>query len=53
MLCPKCGKNNDVVKDSRFVCSINKVRRRRKCLSCFFKFTTYEFIRKDKTNDIT
>ena len=40
MLCPFCKRDNDKVIDSR---SVNdSIRRRRQCLSCDSRFTTYE-----------
>ena len=44
MRCPICGKDNDKVVDSRSAQGGNVVRRRRKCLECGNKFTTYEEI---------
>lgn len=44
MRCPICGKDNDKVVDSRSAQGGNIVRRRRKCLQCGNKFTTYEEI---------
>ncbi len=42
MICPKCSQNNDKVIDSRFNKKLNKVRRRRECLNCGCRNTTYE-----------
>ena len=42
MRCPYCHKDNDRVVDSRSVQSADIVRRRRECLSCSKRFTTYE-----------
>lgn len=42
MKCPECGCEESKVIDSRP--SENKVRRRRECISCGFRFTTYEII---------
>jgi len=42
MLCPFCNKDNDRVVDSRVVQNGRVVRRRRECLSCSKRFTTYE-----------
>lgn len=42
MKCPKCGFNDSKVIDSRP--ADNKVRRRRECLECSERFTTYEII---------
>jgi transcriptional regulator NrdR family protein len=44
MQCPNCGQtNNSVVLDSRPL--RHTVRRRRKCLSCDERFSTYEYVR--------
>ncbi len=42
MRCPKCGNQDDKVIDSRVVRDGNVIRRRRVCLKCRFRFTTYE-----------
>ena len=42
MRCPKCGADNDQVVDSRANHEGNTIRRRRKCLTCGFRYTTYE-----------
>ncbi len=44
MLCPFCKKNNDKVIDSRATDRARAVRRRRECLQCSRRFTTYERI---------
>jgi transcriptional repressor NrdR len=44
MRCPICGKDHDKVVDSRTAQGGNIVRRRRRCLQCGHKFTTYEAI---------
>ena len=44
MKCPHCGFENSKVLDSRDV--DDGVRRRRQCLSCNSRFTTYERIQK-------
>jgi transcriptional repressor NrdR len=44
MRCPFCGKNKDMVINSRASSDRNVVRRRRLCLSCKQRFTTYERI---------
>jgi transcriptional repressor NrdR len=44
MKCPFCGGNEDSVIDSREGQEGNVVRRRRKCLKCERRFTTYERI---------
>jgi transcriptional regulator NrdR family protein len=42
MKCPYCGHDKDKVVDSRPINEGTAVRRRRKCLSCLKRFTTYE-----------
>ena len=42
MKCPFCGHNEDKVVDSRAVRDGRAVRRRRECLACGARFTTYE-----------
>ena len=42
MRCPKCGHLNDRVIDSRSTRMGDAIRRRRMCLSCGHRFTTYE-----------
>lgn len=42
MLCPFCGADDTKVIDSRLVAEGNQVRRRRECISCTERFTTYE-----------
>ncbi len=42
MKCPECGCEESKVIDSRP--TENKVRRRRECINCGFRFTTYEII---------
>lgn len=44
MKCPFCGENNNKVVDSRLSKEGNAIRRRRKCLACDRRFTTYEYI---------
>lgn len=44
MKCPKCGDLEDKVIDSRPSRDGLSVRRRRECLSCSHRFTTYESI---------
>lgn len=44
MRCPICGKDHDKVVDSRSAQGGTIVRRRRKCLECGHKFTTYEAV---------
>lgn len=44
MRCPGCGHEDDRVIDSRSVREGQAVRRRRECLECRHRFTTYEFV---------
>ena len=44
MRCPKCGFRDDKVIDSRQSRDSSSIRRRRVCLKCAFRFTTYETI---------
>lgn len=44
MRCPKCGNRDDKVIDSRQSRDSSSIRRRRVCLACGFRFTTYEEI---------
>lgn len=44
MKCPHCGEEEDKVVDSRTTQDGRAVRRRRECLSCAERFTTYEYI---------
>ncbi len=44
MMCPFCGHNGDKVIDSRESKEGNVTRRRRECLACTRRFTTYERI---------
>jgi transcriptional repressor NrdR len=59
MRCPKCGNNDDKVIDSRSSRDHSSIRRRRVCLTCAFRFTTYEqierahlrVIKRDRTHE--
>lgn len=42
MECPHCGSLNSKVVDSRLTSDRVSIRRRRKCLACWERFTTYE-----------
>jgi transcriptional repressor NrdR len=42
MRCPKCGCQDDKVIDSRASREGATIRRRRECIACAFRFTTYE-----------
>ncbi len=44
MRCPKCGRLDDKVIDSRASREGSVIRRRRECLDCGHRFTTYEEI---------
>src|SRR5208283_2966293 len=44
MRCPKCGNQDDKVIDSRASREGLTIRRRRQCLQCNHRFTTYEEI---------
>ncbi len=48
MRCPKCGRDDDKVLDSRAAREGAAIRRRRECLSCGHRFTTYEEIDRDE-----
>lgn len=59
MKCPFCGKSESEVLDSREAIDGDSIRRRRMCLSCKKRFTTYEridlfnmtVIKKDNTRE--
>ena len=44
VLCPFCGNLEDKVVDSREVSAGQSIRRRRECLGCHRRFTSYEYI---------
>lgn len=44
MKCPYCSKEEDKVIDSRSAQEGKAVRRRRQCLACGKRFTTYEYV---------
>ncbi|OGC77752.1 MAG: transcriptional regulator NrdR [candidate division Zixibacteria bacterium RBG_16_50_21] len=46
MKCPFCGHEEDKVVDSRTAQDGRAVRRRRECLSCSKRYTTYEYVEK-------
>ena len=48
MKCPKCGVDDDKVLDSRSARDGAAIRRRRECMKCGFRFTTYEEIDRDE-----
>jgi transcriptional repressor NrdR len=47
MRCPKCSKSQDRVIDSREARDGAAIRRRRQCLSCDYRYTTYEEIERE------
>jgi transcriptional repressor NrdR len=59
MRCPKCGSRDDKVVDSRQSRDASSIRRRRECLNCGYRFTTYEeiersdlrVIKRDRTHE--
>ncbi|MCU0599814.1 MAG: transcriptional regulator NrdR [Desulfobacterales bacterium] len=60
MKCPYCRENNNKVIDSRLSKDGNAIRRRRECIACERRFTTYEsvediplmIIKKDKRREV-
>src|SRR3989338_2475175 len=44
MKCPYCGSTKDRVMDSRASSKGRSIRRRRQCLKCKKRFTTYEYV---------
>ena len=60
MRCPKCGCRDDKVIDSRQSRDGSSIRRRRVCLQCAFRFTTYEeiertdlrVVKRDRTHEV-
>lgn len=42
MLCPKCGESETHVIETRAIEEGNTIRRRRECIRCGYRFTTYE-----------
>ena len=59
MRCPKCGSRDDKVIDSRQSREGLSIRRRRECLKCAYRYTTYEeiertdlrVIKRDRSNE--
>ena len=47
MRCPKCQARDDKVIDSRAIKDETVIRRRRECVACEHRFTTYEEIERD------
>jgi len=52
MKCPFCGSDTDKVVDSRSSKNGESIRRRRECLKCSQRFTTYEYIEEVSLNVI-
>ncbi len=48
MRCPKCQSDNDKVLDSRAARDGAAIRRRRECLKCGARYTTYEEVDRDE-----
>ncbi len=44
MKCPSCSYHETKVVDSRLSSDANSIRRRRECLKCERRFTTYEYV---------
>lgn len=44
MNCPKCKHDDTRVVDSRSTQEGTAIRRRRECLKCLYRFTTYEYV---------
>lgn len=44
MRCPYCGSMDDKVLESRTMANGENIRRRRECISCGYRFTSYEHI---------
>ena len=42
MRCPRCGDMSDRVIDSRVIQDGERIRRRRQCVACSTRYTTYE-----------
>ena len=52
MKCPQCGNDDDKVLDSRSAREGAAIRRRRECLVCGHRFTTYEEVDRDEVTVI-
>ncbi len=52
MRCPKCGNQDDKVLDSRAAHDGRAIRRRRECLACSYRFTTFEEVLRDELSVI-
>ena len=44
MKCPNCNKEDSKVIDSRSIQGGGSIRRRRECIECEFRYTTYEYV---------
>ena len=44
MKCPNCSKEDSKVVDSRSIHGGSSIRRRRECIECEYRYTTYEYI---------
>ena len=47
--CPKCNSDESKVIDSRSIHNAKSIRRRRECINCQYRFTTYEYIQTNAT----
>ncbi len=45
--CPKCSSLESKVVDSRSIHKGTSIRRRRECIDCSYRFTSYEYIQKN------
>ena len=45
--CPKCSSLDSKVVDSRSIHKGTSIRRRRECIDCSYRFTSYEYIQKN------
>ena len=48
MKCPHCGSLDDKVIESRPIAEATAIRRRRECLTCGYRFTSYEHVEEKK-----
>jgi transcriptional repressor NrdR len=48
MRCPKCASSQDKVIDSREAREGHAIRRRRECMKCGLRFTTYEIVEREE-----
>lgn len=47
MKCPNCQHEDSKVVDSRIIHKGTNIRRRRECIDCTYRFTTYEYIQEN------